>query len=757
MLIFSNYYNETKSEVKDKTRKESKTPQEPSDKGEFERPDQSNRPDRVAYILIAITVLAHVIFFLPFQGVTTNVPKVGDISTEEVIAPFNFTVYKSDEELEREKRTVRLNVPVILDFSAEIGDSALNEFDSLWASALPFIEKKSIPGRADSIRLYFPWLSEENAQTLAEFRKVANVRQNVRELLSEIFSSGVFSWGSMAEDDTAHLFNIRRGRQEEIIPSERVITLEDAKQKLENRSMERFSDYPEKGKVVFNLARGLIRPNLIPDMEETNANRKEAVEDVKKDLGKVQKDQRIVDAHERITEEIHQKLESLAKAKSGKYQTTPSVFSALTVMGRLLLTLLVVVIFAYLIKSKYERTWRDPAKLAVLMMSIWLPGLFAFIFRLAGWPELLTPMAFSATLLAVLFGTQLSILGVVAASLLLAFAGESSASFLVVMIVEGTVAAEMFANVAQRRQSIKPILFTVLASLIAVSLMDFVSFGEFGEMATKVLSVAAGSIFGPLLAIALIPVFERVVGIVTDFTLLEYANTNAPVLQQLAIEAPGTYHHSMVVGNLAESAAEAIGANPLLAKVGGLYHDIGKLTHPEYFSENLSDENPHDKLSPHMSFLVLSAHVKEGVRLAKIHDIPKAIIDIMREHHGNDAMKYFYDQAKSNDPSVTEEAFRYPGPKPQTREAAIVMLADGVEARIRSMDKIDSNVLKKVIKKTIDDKFESGQLADTELTTRDLNKIAESFATIMEGVLHRRPSLEMEDVESVYPEPKENE
>jgi len=734
--------------LKEKSSTKGNTSREPREKGDSERPGRP-KPSRVPYILVGIAVFAHIFFFLPFHGVSSDIPEIGDISTEEVIAPFNYPILKSEEELAREKEIVRLNVPVILDYRGAVGDSALAEFDSLWETALLYIEDKRIPARADSVRKVFPWLLPEAATSLVEFRKVSNVRQNVRELLTEVFSTGVFNWESMVDGDTAHLFNVRKTKEENIEPSERIVSMESARERINERAIERFMDYPEKGKVVSELARGFVRANLLPDIEATGQNRQMAIDNIKPVRGIVLKDQRIVDAHERVTEETRQKLVSLAIAKSGRYSTTPAIFNILRVVGRLLLTLLVLVILSYIIEVYYKKIWADPAKYTVVLFAVWLPGLFAFIFRLAGWPELLTPMAFSAALLAVLFGTQLTIVVVLASALLVSISGDGSFGILTVLLIEGVVAAEVFSHVAQRRQSIKPIIYTVAAAVIAAALLDFVSYGEFGKMGVKSLSVAAGCIFGPLLAIALLPVFERIVGEVTDFTLLEYANTNAPVLQQLAIEAPGTYHHSIVVGNLAERAAEAIGANPLLAKVGALYHDIGKLIHPEYFSENLSDENPHDKLSPHMSFLVLSGHVKDGVRLARIHVLPEVIIDIIREHHGTSVMKFFYDQARSIDKSITEDAFRYPGPIPQSPESAIVMLADGIEARIRSMGNMDSNAVKRVIKDIIDDKFETGQLSETDLSTRDLKLISESFATIMEGVLHRRPSLVLSDEETL--------
>jgi len=720
---------------------EGATTTEPTEKTDPDRPGRPTRPYRIPFVLIGITALAHIIFFLPVGGVSSDIPEVGDISTQEVIAPFTFPILKEKTELEKERRTVYRNVPVVLDFVKEMRDSALGDFDSVWNVAGKIIKDNSIPAREDSLSALFPRLSPEGIKTFLGLRRTSDIEQVIVELLSEIHSAGIFDWKSLSEGDTAHIFNIHWGKKDEIIPAERVTTIEAAREKLKAKTEERFRSYPEKGQLVYELAVGFIRPNLIPDMELTQENRRKSVENVKPVRGMVLKDQRIVDAHERITEETREKLLSLAIAKSGRYSTPPVIYNILRVLARLLLTVMIIGTLAYITRRFIPDTWFDSAKLAVVLAAVWLPGFFAFVFRLAGWPELLTPIAFSATLLSALFGSELAAAVALSSALLIGLAGEGSYSLLMVLIIEGIIAGVAFSGIATRRESFRPIAYTVTASVMAIVVIDFVSFSEFGHLGIHAVSVFAGSTFGILLALALLPVFERFVGVVTRFTLMEYADTNAPVLQQLAIEAPGTFHHSIVVGNLAETAAEAIGANPLLAKVGALYHDIGKLTHPEYFSENLGDYNPHDKLSPHMSFLVLSAHVKEGVRLAKVHNLPEPVVDIIREHHGTSIMSYFYEQAKEQDQSVVEDAFRYPGPKPQTKEAAIVLLADSIEAKVRSMGELNLKSLNKLVKSTIDEKFESGQLSECDLTTHNLTLIREAFIKIMEGVLHKRPNL----------------
>jgi putative nucleotidyltransferase with HDIG domain len=242
----------------------------------------------------------------------------------------------------------------------------------------------------------------------------------------------------------------------------------------------------------------------------------------------------------------------------------------------------------------------------------------------------------------------------------------------------------------------------------------------------------------------LLPAFEALFHRTTDIRLLELANNNVPVLRQLALEAPGTYHHSMVVGSLAEAAAEAIGANAVFCRTAAMYHDIGKLTKVSYFVENQVGANKHDSLSPRMSALVIASHVKEGIEMAKQMNLPQEIIDIIPQHHGTKLITYFYEKARIHqDPAlgeVTEEEFRYPGPKPQTKEAGIIMIADAVEAASRTLDEPSPARLKGLIRQIIDYIFLDGQLNECDLTLRDLEKIAQSFLRVLMGIHHHRVS-----------------
>jgi len=252
-----------------------------------------------------------------------------------------------------------------------------------------------------------------------------------------------------------------------------------------------------------------------------------------------------------------------------------------------------------------------------------------------------------------------------------------------------------------------------------------------------------GGFVAALVVIGVLPLLEWVFGYTTNIRLLELANMNHPLLKQLILEAPGTYHHSVVVSTMAETAARSVNANPLLARVSAYYHDIGKITKADYFIENQgAGENKHENLTPSMSSLILIAHVKDGIDLAQKYKLGRKITDIIQQHHGTGLIAYFYQKAKEQEnremEQVEEETFRYPGPKPQTKEAALVLLADSVEAASRSLSQPTPARLQGMVQKIINSIFTDGQLDECELTLKDLHQIAKNFHTILASIHHQR-------------------
>lgn len=249
-------------------------------------------------------------------------------------------------------------------------------------------------------------------------------------------------------------------------------------------------------------------------------------------------------------------------------------------------------------------------------------------------------------------------------------------------------------------------------------------------------------VLSSVLVVGILPIFESLFKTATNVSLLELADFHNPLLQRMILEAPGTYHHSLVVGNLSDAACTAIGANALLARIGAYYHDIGKLAKPEYFSENQSiKENKHDNLAPTMSKLVIMNHVKEGVELAYKYRLNPVLINFIQQHHGSSLVYYFYRRALENleeDQAIKEEGFRYPGPKPRSKETAVVLLADSVEAAMRSLREPNAEKIKEVVHKIINNKFIDGQLDECDLTLRDMEKISDVFIRILGGIYHSR-------------------
>jgi putative nucleotidyltransferase with HDIG domain len=241
-----------------------------------------------------------------------------------------------------------------------------------------------------------------------------------------------------------------------------------------------------------------------------------------------------------------------------------------------------------------------------------------------------------------------------------------------------------------------------------------------------------------ILAAGSLPIFEYLLGVVTNISLLELSDFNHPLLRRMILEAPGTYHHSLVVGNLAEAAAEAIGANSLLTRAGSYYHDIGKLEKAEYFTENQCTASKHEQLKPSISKLVIMNHVKEGLEVAKRYRLNRRIHDFILQHHGTSLVFYFYRRALEEAQEQNEEEFRYPGPRPQSRETAIVLLADSVEAASRTLNEPSAQRIQELVRKVINNKFIDGQLDECELTLKDLEKIASVFTHILTGIYHGR-------------------
>jgi len=355
------------------------------------------------------------------------------------------------------------------------------------------------------------------------------------------------------------------------------------------------------------------------------------------------------------------------------------------------------------------------------------------------WPVFALPFSLLPMISAVLFSNlEVSLILILASSISIPAIAGNNFNLGILFLVSGIIVSILSLGVRRRMVIIRTGLLVGVIQILVLILIDRFWIG----LPARYLLLILNSVISSVIALGILPVFEYLFGTVTNVSLLELADFNHPILQRMIIEAPGTYHHSLIVGNLSDAASRTVGANPLLARVGAYYHDIGKIEKADYFSENQAMQaNKHDDLSPTMSKIVIMNHVKEGVELAKKYKLSPRLIDFIQQHHGDSLVYYFYRRALENleeDQSVKEEGFRYPGPKPNSKETAIVLLADSVEAATRALKDPSPAKVEEVVHKIINNKFIDGQLDECDLTLKDLEKISEVFIRILGGIYHSR-------------------
>ncbi|SDL41407.1 HD family phosphohydrolase [Halarsenatibacter silvermanii] len=501
--------------------------------------------------------------------------------------------------------------------------------------------------------------------------------------------------------------------------------------------------------LLFSRVEENLAPNMVIDEEATREREEEVLAGVQPVYQDFAQGELIVEEGELVSPVQYRALDDVGLSA---LEVSWLRFSG-TVLYFLILTLIII----YYFKNHLTAIWRENNKLylietliVILFMMAWISTLFEpdYIFYIV-------PVGMLSVLLTILLSTAPAVTATVYASLLLPILFDMNYNVAVVAFISGMIGIYSVAEINQRSDLIKAgfnisgvLVFTVIMLNFiqpAFTLLDIILLAGMG---------ALNGLLVAILANGLLPYLENIFNLTSAVKLLELSNPNQPLLKRLLVEAPGTYHHSMVVGNLAETAADNIGADSLLVRVGAYYHDIGKLKRPYFFADNqFGGENPHDDINPNLSSLIIKSHVKDGVKMAKNHDLPRAVIDLIEQHQGTNLISFFYQEAaRENNHSVAEESnFRYDGPKPQSKEAAILMLSDIVEAAVRSknFDKTDPNRIENLVRGLIREKLLENQLDESELTLQELDTIAESFTKILTGIYHQRVEYP-EDLEEEF-------
>lgn len=533
---------------------------------------------------------------------------------------------------------------------------------------------------------------------------------------------------------------VRRGNIDKIISVQEFEFYDDAKSKIvEEINGLRVTD--EVKKILKEYAVYFIKPNLIFDDAATQLEIEQAKSSVPKYSGIVNENERIVAKHDRITRQVKLKIDSYKEAKG---DDITQLDSALQFLGKFLHIGALLSIFGIYLYLFRKKIFFDTRK--ILLISF-LFVFLSFITFLINSVTIKAPLQYlifipvASMILTITFDSRVGFYSTVIIALIAGALRGNDYTFMATNFIAGALSVYTVRDIKNRTQIFRSFLFILIGYVVAIIAFGLERFATLNTMMIESAFAASNALISPALTYGLLIFFERIFRITTDLTLLELSNYERPLLRELATKAPGTFNHTLIMSLIAESAAEKIGANTLLARVGALYHDIGKTISPHAFVENqMKGENLHENLKPEESVQIILRHIQEGIDLARLNKLPQEIIDFIPMHHGTTVMTYFYEKAKEiyGEENVNIENYKYKGPKPNSRETAIVMLADGCESAVRSISEPDSTKIENMVNTIINSRIRDGQLDDSPLTFADIKKIKEAFLNILILQNHKR-------------------
>ncbi len=715
---------------------------------------------RVSDILSAIVnffdnrFIISIIFFIviglllfPRSSATFYNLRVGDIAPKTIRSTVSLLV--EDKEATKNKIEEAVNkLPPVFDYDSM-------EFVNTIArirKALAVIDTKSPDA---SMKKFFSILKIKPSQSL--YNRIIRYKPDVIFNLSTMALESLEGYYVVNSTQQLYQFSspkiiirdIRHPKNEITIYRNDVIDISKAKIIAYNKLKNSTND-PVLRNTVWDFISNLIFPNVTFNSLETSKRKKEEAKKISPVFFKISKGETIVRSGDIITPTDYLKLNALnsIKQKENIYVKFAAKFLIFIIVSILLYRIYKI------IKPKRTRRFKENTIIlisaSVVFLQILMFQLFSYISNLIAYSSpdfpktaviLSVPFAFASIMAAVLIDFEIAFILSILMSIAAWLTISSVTSYLAVYIFIGsTVSIISLLKEKTRADIVKSGLYMSLSNVILICIFYLFNDNEINKtLLFNVIFGALGGVITFIMVSGLLPIFEYVFNITTNIKLLELGNLNNPLLKELAIKAPGTYHHSIVVSSLAEAAASQVGANSLIAKVGSYYHDIGKIKNPMYFVENQKEGiNPHDKLKPSISALIIKNHVKYGLEIAKKHRLGSYIMDIIAQHHGTSLIQYFYNKAKENGFEPKEEDYRYSGPKPQTKEAGIVMIADEVEAASKTLSNPTVSHLTDFVRTITNKIFLDGQLDECELTLKDLSVITESFVNVLVGIFHYR-------------------
>ncbi|WP_243371456.1 HDIG domain-containing metalloprotein [Geotalea sp. SG265] len=725
----------------------------------LEKISDSRQEKRCRFILLFFTALFITFIIIPSYQFLAVKYKVGDIATSDIRATQDYFI--EDRLLTEKKRSeAEAASPFVYNYNSAASLDLVRRLESTIAFIRRAVERDETAGdgfRQNVGHLLMQDVSGREVAALVRLVADQSLQMELGRISTALYQQKIVEDNKQFGDDRRHGLVVRDLETKRDIAAgdySLYMDADEARTALLGKKLA-LSGSPGDVALLKGIVSRMVSPNLTFDREATEQLKHEARSATRPVLFQVKRGEMIVRVGERVTQEQATKLDSIFESRG-----IQRFFMGVGIFG----LVLVLFYFPYRFALKNIRKF-NPSTKDILLLTLMTIGNF-IVLKIASvvstamgslFPFIDTadyyyvfPFAASVIIVRIILNSEVALVYCAVCAPLLGIMFNSSLQVVIYALLSGIVGAHGVRQCKERSAIyVAGLKVSVVNIAMAVSFQFFSDSAFTVQTAYCVVFAGFGGIFNAVCVTGTIPLIEALFHYTTDIKLLELANLNSPVLRELMIRAPGTYHHSVVVGNLVEAGAEAINANPLLARVAAYYHDVGKISKPLYFIENVGGgENRHDKLSPNMSALILISHVKEGVELARESRLGQPLIDIIRQSHGTSLINFFYQKAKglaaTDLQAVDERDFRYPGPKPQTREAGLVLLADCVEAASRTLIDPTPARIQGMVQKIINNIFIDGQLDECELTLKNLHEIAKSFNGILAGIYHQRID---------YPEP----
>ncbi len=756
-----------------------------------------NKTALIYVIFLLIVSVGITVFMMPRERTSEFLDyKEGVLAPEKIVAPFDFEILRTDEELEELREKVKATVLPVFVLNDTLNTHLYrrylrftSDFDdvlSMHANVAALYEKTVFyETKKDSLSQIDPqmYLKQKNsADSVYQILRKNFLREKV--VFNQNFGIDFDELNTLSLLSDVPLrkrigYYLRRNTQDRIlsIPKSNIFNRHIGKFLL-------FSNYGSDKREYFlndfedvtakderdldflssinadldsdslkywkNIVQNFSKPSLVFSEKITDSLITKARNEVPLADGLVKKGDEILSKNMVVTKTSLKILRSLEmKLKDMAAENGNSLFRRINfkdISGKIIISSLFYVILILMLVFNRKKYLYDVGALSKLFMIVMIQLLLVYFTRkyIDNFSPYLITMSVTSVLTAVFFDMRVSFVTTVVTSILTSLIIGNNFLYIFVPMFSGLFTMYSVNRIRDIFQFIyKTLIYSFLGLLLPGAGFYLIYNSSVDELINILTQSGINSAISPLLALTILTVIERMFKTPTDVTLLQLSDMSNPLLKKLQIEAPGTYHHSITVGNLAEAAAEAIGANSLLARVGAYYHDIGKTFKAAYFIENQQNmANKHDKMAPNMSAFILSAHVKEGVKLAYENKLPEIIIDFIRTHHGVSRMEYFYNKAvnivKGTDERVNESVYRYPGPKPHTKETAIVMISDIVEAKCRTESGANIDRFRQIINDIIMDRLQSGELDECDIKLNDLSKIREAMLPVITGMYHQR-------------------